>query len=61
MKDYRDVLKKILPLFLEAWQARLENKGSIAQKKTYKEGYWDGVSDTLRIGLGDPNKKPTLH
>lgn len=62
MSVKKQILTKILPAFLEAWQLRVQLKGSLAKNKSYKEGYWDGVSDTLKIGLQPPSVgDTTLH
>lgn len=62
MNIKKHILTKILPAFLEAWQLRVQSKGPLAKEKSYKEGYWDGVSDTLKIGLQQAGvEKTTLH
>lgn len=62
MSVKKQILTKILPAFLEAWQMRLKLKGPLAKNNSYKEGYWDGVSDTLKIGLQHPKVgESTLH
>lgn len=55
------IMQKIFPAFMEAWMLRMKIKGKVAQDKSYREGYWDGVADTLKIGLSNNQEKPTLH
>lgn len=65
-KSLVDKLIKIsLPLFIEAWKLRAlkHSDRSDDVRKIYREGYWDGVIDTLQIGLKEkgPPKDTMLH
>ena len=59
------ILKVTLPLFIEAWKKRSIKHAHRSEeiRGAYREGYWDGVIDTLQIGLNTKSKPedPILH
>ena len=62
--DY--ILRSTLPYFIRAWKKRLAEHThySDSDRRVYREGYWDGIIDTLQINLKvdiNPEEDSTLH